>query len=178
MYRSVILSLALPLYDPSDHPKIGYNYHMDVIIFVGLQASGKSTLYRTRFSTTHTYVSKDLLRSNKRPARRQQQLVEEALQAGHSVVIDNTNPTPEDRAPLIALGHQYGAQVVGYYFETQVKRSLEWNARRSGLARVPPVGIFATLKRLTTPTYKEGFDQLYTVQATEDDQFAVTPFLR
>lgn len=149
---------------------------MEIIIFVGLQASGKSTLYRTLFASTHAYVSKDLLRNNKRPARRQQQLAEEALQLGHSVVIDNTNPTPEDRAPLIALGHQHGAQVIGYYFEIQVKRSLEWNARRSGVAHVPHVGIFATLKRLTAPTYKEGFDQLYTVQATEHDQFEITPF--
>jgi predicted kinase len=151
---------------------------MDMIILVGLQASGKSTFYRTRFASTHAYVSKDLLRNKKRPASLQQQLVVEALQAGRSVVIDNTNPTLEDRAPLIALGHQYAAQVICYTFELQVKRSLSWNAQRTGMARVPDVGIFATLKRLTTPTYKEGFDLLYTVRATEHDQFEVTPYAR
>ena len=148
---------------------------MEIIIFVGLQASGKSTFYRTHFAATHDYVSKDLLRNKSRPALLQQRLVEEALQAGHSVVIDNTNPTVEDRAPLIALGHQYAAQVIGYAFELDVKRSLAWNALRTGVARVPPVGIFATVKRLTMPTYVEGFDQLYTIRATEHEQFDVTP---
>ncbi|GCF07042.1 ATP-binding protein [Dictyobacter arantiisoli] len=148
---------------------------MDLLIFIGLQASGKSTLYRTSFAATHAYISKDLLRNNKKPAQRQLQLLEEALQAGHSVVIDNTNPTPEDRAPLIALGHQYGARVIGYLFETQVQRSLDWNDQRTGKAHVPRIGIFATLKRLTAPLYKEGFDELYRVRPTADLQFDIQP---
>jgi predicted kinase len=81
-----------------------------------LQAAGKSTFYRERFAGTHTLVSKDVLRNNPQPERRQQQLIAEALAAGRSVVVDNTNPTPEVRAPLIALGRQYGATVVGYSF--------------------------------------------------------------
>jgi predicted kinase len=178
MHRNVILSLAPPSCELSALSEIGYTEHMDMIILVGLQASGKSTFYRTQFASTHAYVSKDLLRNKKRPAILQQQLVEEALQAGRSVVIDNTNPTPEDRAPLIALGHQYGAQVIGYAFEIQVKRSLAWNAPRTGTAHVPAVGIYATLKRLTAPTYKEGFDLLYAINATEHDRFEITPYLR
>ena len=149
---------------------------MDMLIFIGLQASGKSTFYRAHFLATHSYVSKDLLRSNKRPARRQQQLIEDALQAGRSVVIDNTNPTREDRAPLIALGHQYGARVVGYYFEVQVKRSIERNNLRAGKERVPPVAIFTTLKKLTPPLYREGFDQLYNVLPNENFEFEILPW--
>ncbi len=149
---------------------------MDMLIFIGLQASGKSTFYRTYFLTSHSYISKDLLRNNKRPARRQQQLIEDALQAGRSVVIDNTNPTPEDRAPLLALGHQYNAQVVGYYFEVQVKRSIERNNLRTGKERVPPVAIFTTLKKLTPPLYKEGFDQLYFVRSKDNFEFEILPW--
>ncbi|MBA2677394.1 MAG: ATP-binding protein [Ktedonobacteraceae bacterium] len=146
---------------------------MDMLIFIGLQASGKSTFYRTHFLATHAYVSKDLLRNNKHPARRQQQLIEEALQGGRSLVIDNTNPTREDRAPLIALGYQYDAQVIGYYFEPQVKRSIERNKLRTGKERVPPVAIFATLKKLVAPTYEEGFDQLYHVLSKDNFEFAL-----
>jgi len=45
---------------------------MELIIFMGLQASGKSTFYRSRFAATHAYVSKDMLRNNKQPGRRHQ----------------------------------------------------------------------------------------------------------
>ncbi len=138
-----------------------------IIIFIGLQAAGKSTFYQTHFAETHTLISKDLLRNNKRPARRQSQLVEEALQAGCSIVIDNTNPTREDREQLISLGRQYGAEIIGYYFEPQVKLSLERNRLRSGPARVPDIVIFATRKKLVPPTYNEGFDKLYTVSSSD-----------
>ena len=40
---------------------------LELVIFVGLQASGKSTFFRERFATTHELVSKDLLRNNKNP---------------------------------------------------------------------------------------------------------------
>lgn len=105
---------------------------LEVIILIGLQASGKSTFFRTHFALTHTHVSKDLLHNTRNPARRQQQLIEEALQAGRSVVIDNTHPTKEDREKLIALRHSYGATVIGYYFDVQIGQSLQRNKSRQG----------------------------------------------
>ncbi len=146
---------------------------MELIIFIGLQATGKSTFYRLHFAATHTHVSKDLLHNNKRPGHRQMQLVEEALQAGQSVVVDNTNPTLADREALIRLGHEYGAQVIGYYFESQVRPSLERNKARSGKARVPDVAIYVTASKLALPTYAEGFDTLYDVRIAEYSSFEV-----
>jgi predicted kinase len=146
---------------------------MELIIFMGLQASGKSTFYRLHFAATHAHVSKDLLHNNKRPGRRQMQLIEEALQAGQSVVVDNTNPTPLDREQLIRLGHEYGAEVIGYYFETSVRESLERNKSRLGKARVPDVAIYVTAKKLVPPSYMEGFDRLYDVRITENSSFEV-----
>lgn len=146
---------------------------MDLIILIGLQASGKSTFYRAYFSATHTLVSKDLLRNTKKPAQRQQQLITEALAAGQSVVVDNTNPTIEERQALIQLGHEYNATVIGYYFEAQVKQSLERNKQRTGHAKVPDIAIFATLKKLTRPGYSEGFDQLYYVRSAPENTFAI-----
>src|SRR5205807_6721875 len=100
---------------------------MEMIIFIGLQASGKSTFFRTHFAETHEHISKDLLGNNKNPRRRQAQLVETALEAQRSVVIDNTNPTVEVRESLIRLGHMYGAEVIGYYFESQVSQCIKRN---------------------------------------------------
>src|SRR5918992_1982657 len=92
----------------------------ELAIFVGLQASGKSTFFRERFAATHEHVSKDLFPNNRNRNRRQAQLVEKALRTGSSVVVDNTNPSVEDRRPLIELGRELGAKIVGYYFESTV----------------------------------------------------------
>jgi predicted kinase len=113
------------------------------------------------------------MRNNKNRARRQAQLVEAALQAGRSVVVDNTNPTVEERASLIELGKLYGAQILGYYFESTVSDCLERNQQRTGKARVPDVGIFATAKKLVPPAYAEGFHQLLYVKMTENSAFEI-----
>ena len=52
---------------------------MECVILIGLPASGKSTFFRERFAGTHDHISKDLLRNNRRPQRRQEQLIEESL---------------------------------------------------------------------------------------------------
>ena len=147
---------------------------MELVIFIGLQASGKSTFFRQYFAATHEHVSKDLMRNNKNPSRRQAQLIEAALQAGRSVVVDNTNPTVEERSPLIELGCTYGAQIIGYYFKSQVKSSLERNRQRLGKDCVPDVAIYATIKKLVRPTYAEGFHQLFYVRFAGDFGFKVS----
>jgi predicted kinase len=136
----------------------------ELVIFVGLQASGKSTFFRERFAATHEHVSKDLFRNNRNRNRRQGQLVEAALRSGRPAVVDNTNPTAEDRRPLVELGRRFGARIVVYHFDSGVRDCLARNARREGRARVPDVAIFATAKRLEPPSRDEGFDELYRVR--------------
>jgi predicted kinase len=133
----------------------------ELVILVGLQASGKSTFFRERFAATHEHVSKDLLRNNRNRNRRQRELIEAALWAGRPVVVDNTNPAVEDRRPLVGLGRESGARIVGYYFESGVRECLARNACK---ARVPNVAIYATAKRLVPPSRTEGFDELLCVQ--------------
>ncbi|HEX7937487.1 MAG TPA: hypothetical protein VF483_00770 [Gemmatimonadaceae bacterium] len=55
---------------------------MELVIMMGLQASGKSTFSHTRFAGTHAHVSKDALRNNKRPGRRQAHLIVESGSGG------------------------------------------------------------------------------------------------
>ena len=137
---------------------------MELVAFVGLQASGKSTFFREWFAGTHEHVSKDHFSRNRNKNRRQEHLLRAALSAGRSVVVDNTNPTPEDRRPLVRLGHEYGAKVVGYFFEAGVFECLRRNERREGKARVPDVAIYATAKKLVAPSIEEGFDGLLRVR--------------
>ncbi len=137
---------------------------LELVVFVGLQASGKSTFFRERFAASHEHVSKDLFRNNRDRNRRQSELIAAALGAGRSVVVDNTNPTVGDRAPLIRQGREFGTRIVGYSFESDPHEALARNARREGKARVPDVAIYATAKRLVLPSPEEGFDELSCVR--------------
>jgi predicted kinase len=141
----------------------------ELVILMGLQAAGKSSFHARRYAATHELVSRDLLPSNRRPAARQLELVAAALREGRSVLVDNTNPTPPDRAPFIALGRAAGARVIGYFFVTTVADSLRRNADRTGRARVPPVALYVTAKKLRPPSYDEGFDELFAVRIVEGD---------
>jgi len=147
----------------------------ECVILVGLQGAGKTTFYRERFAATHAHVSMDLYPSARDKRARLMRELTEALDAGQSVVIDNTNPTVEARAPLIAAARARGAVVIGYYVEATTREAVARNAKREGKARIPTVGIFATAKRLVPPSRDEGFDQLYRARATADGSFAVEP---
>lgn len=147
---------------------------MELIIFVGLQGAGKSTFYRERLAATRLLVSKDLFGNRPHKQRRQMLQIEEALAAGRSVVVDNTNVTHDDRAPLIAAAKAHGAHVVGYFFTTPLALCLQRNAAREGPSRVPTIAIFAARKRLQPPTLAEGFDALYTVAPEGERGWRIT----
>jgi predicted kinase len=136
---------------------------LELVIFVGLPAAGKSTYYRAHFAATHVHVSKDLMPNARSRETRQQQQIEQALAAGQSVVVDNTNPSAAVRAPLIATGRRFGARVVGYYFEVGVRAAIMRNRGREGRARVPDVAIFTTKKKLQPPALEEGFDEVHVI---------------
>ena len=136
---------------------------LELIVLVGLPGSGKTTYYRAHFAATHAHVSKDLMPSARRRDDRQERDIEAALASGKSVVVDNTNPSIDVRAPLIALGRRHGARIVAVYFETDVRTAIMRNRQREGKARVPDVAIFATRKKLVAPTLEEGFDEVRVV---------------
>lgn len=148
---------------------------MELIIFIGLQASGKSTFFRQKFAATHEHISKDLM-PRKGKEQRQQQLIETALQSGKSIVVDNTNPSPIDRAGIIQQGKQYQATIIGYYFSSVVDECMQRNLQREGKALVPDVGFYSTVKKLEQPDYTEGFDRLFYVRIGDDNDFIINPW--
>jgi predicted kinase len=146
---------------------------VELVVFAGLQASGKTSYYRLRFAATHVHISKDAWPNARNRERRQQRLVADHLGRGQSVVVDNTNPSAVERRPLIELGRSAGARVVAYCFVSTVDEALARNATRTGRARVADVGIFTVAGRLVAPAADEGFDDRFEVRIV-DGAFVVT----
>lgn len=127
---------------------------MEAIIFVGLQASGKSSFYRERFFSTHVRISLDLLRTR----HREQRMLSLCLETQQPFVIDNTNPTSDDRRRYIEAAQAAGFVIVGYYFSGRIAECLLRNQQRA--RPVPDVGLLATARRLQIPSMSEGFNSL------------------
>lgn len=138
-----------------------------IFLLIGIQASGKTTFAHQHLANC-TYVSLDQLHTR----NKEQIALEKALKTGTSCVVDNTNPTREERKKYLNLAKANGYKTVGIYFRSAIAECTERNAKRTGKKQVPLKAILATAKRLEQPTYSEGFDKLYYVKI-EDDDFAI-----
>lgn len=142
---------------------------MEAIIFVGLQASGKSSFYRENFIDTHIRINLDMLRTR----HREKILFNACLEAKQPFVIDNTNPTIADRSRYIEPAKAKGFKIVGYYFQSSLEECKQRNSQRNGKQKIPLVGIVDTYKKLEIPSYKEGFDRLFYVKIDAKNSFIV-----
>lgn len=136
---------------------------MEMLLFIGMQASGKSMFYRQHFFDTHVRISLDLLKTRHREAL----FLQACLSTRQRFVVDNTNPAREDRTRYIEAARKARFRVIGYFFEPDPAAAEKRNAQRDGKHVVPPAGLFGTLKRLQRPTMDEGFDELYLVRMLE-----------
>ena len=137
---------------------------MEAIVLCGMQASGKTTLYRDRFLATHVRISMDLLRTRAREAA----FLALCLETRQPFVVDNTNPTPAERRRYVEPAREAGFRVIGYLVEVDPALAHARNAERSGRERVPERGVAGTAKRLIRPAPVEGFDELWHATAAPD----------
>lgn len=138
------------------------------VIFIGIQASGKSTFYRKYFAD-YVHVNLDTLKKRSR----ENTLLKRCIENGESFVVDNTNPSREVRKKYFDMLEGTDYEIHGYYFKSSIEECLERNAKREGKARIPDVGVRSTYGKLELPDYDEGFDRLFYV-AIEGDGYAVS----
>lgn len=144
---------------------------MQLIIFSGVQASGKSSFYLLNLHHSHLRINLDMLKT-----RHRENLIFEACLASQAkCVIDNTNPSKADRARYIERAQAAGFEVICYFFETDLDSALERNRHRTGKANIPEVGVRATYKRLEQPSLDEGFEAIFKVKIVGNGDFSIKP---
>ncbi|MFC5447729.1 AAA family ATPase [Paenibacillus aestuarii] len=134
---------------------------MECVILMGLQASGKSTFCKERFFNTHIRINLDMLRTR----HRERIYLTASFEAKQPFVVDNTNPSAEDRKTYIELAKQHKFQVIGYFFEPDFEASLARNKERQGKTQVAEAGLRSVMNKLKPPELCEGFDRLFRVRA-------------
>ena len=142
---------------------------MEMVLFIGIQATGKSSFYLERFFRTHVRVNLDMLKTH----HREDLLVKACLEGKTPFVVDKMNLTRADRAAYIGPAKAAGFRIFGYSFDSNLAGALQRNARRDAADRVPENGLAGASKRLEPPSHSEGFDQLLSVRMDGQGGFAV-----
>ncbi|KAF6617329.1 putative kinase [Paenibacillus jamilae] len=136
---------------------------MECVIFIGIQASGKSTFYKERFFKTHMRINLDMLKTR----NRENMYLQTSIETMQRFVVDNTNPTVEERKKYIDACKNKGFRIIGYYFEPDYAESIKRNEQRTGKEYIPEIGIKSVMSKLEVPSYEEGFDEIYSVISSE-----------
>lgn len=95
----------------------------------------------------------------------------EALTKGKSVVIDNTNPTPEVRKRFIDIGKSLNVPIRCFYFDVPKETCMhnnkmrKINEHRNHLSKkVPDIPIHSFFKNHIKPVEKEGFSEIKVIK--------------
>lgn len=142
---------------------------MEAVIFIGIQATGKSTFYMKRFFKTHIRINLDMLKTR----HREKELFLKCLELKQPLVVDNTNATRKDRQRYMPYAKEYGFKITGYYFRSKLADALNRNEKRKQAEVIPEAGIRATFSKLELPSFDEGFDQLFYVYLDGNNNYAV-----
>lgn len=131
---------------------------LELVIFVGSPASGKSTFAKTYFVPAgYAWANRDMLKT----VPKVQKAVRDALSAGQSVVLDNTSPKAATRAEYIAIARQFGARVRCFRFVADRELCSFLNMYRERLTKgehkhVPRIAFNTFHSQLEEPTVGEG----------------------
>jgi len=138
----------------------------ELIIFVGPPGGGKSTFYKSYLSD-YVHVNNDTLKTKQKCIK----TAEEAMTAGKSVVIDNTNPDADTRKTYIELAKKHNYPSRCFLFDVTKDMAFHLNElrkannqRKHSSNSVADVIIHTWFKRLQKPTKAEGFTEVEVIE--------------
>ena len=138
---------------------------MKMILFTGIQATGKSEFFKRNFYKTHIRINLDMLKTR----NREKILIEACFTAKHPFVVDNMNLTAADRRRYIECAKQYGFKIIGYYFKSAIQEAISRNAQREGKEKVPLPALRNAYAKLELPAIAEGYDELFYVYIKDNE---------
>ena len=144
---------------------------MELVVFSGIQCSGKSSFFEQYFSKSHARINLDSIKSRTKEMVNFISLMEE----GYSIVIDNTNPARPDRERYIVPATRSGYRIVGYQFEIPISTALARSAARKTQKTVPVQDIYLTARKMQPLLKTEGFNEIYQVTTDESMSFIIRP---
>jgi len=145
-----------------------------VVIVMGFNASGKSTLVKEFTDAGYFRINRDEMGGT---LDGQAEHARAALSAGNNVVLDNTYPTAESRKSIIAAAKSFKATIACVWLATsfedaQLNACLRMVAKHGKLIQpeefktlkdpntFPPAALFNYRKIFEKPTVAEGFDSV------------------
>jgi bifunctional polynucleotide phosphatase/kinase len=157
------VGLTLSGYDPTRYqqpknPTLKISDHQEMIILVGRQASGKSTLAKFYENNGYVVISSDVLKT---PAKIIAS-IKNTLSHGDSVIIDSTAGKAETRKRYIKIAQDYKVPVRIIEMTTPKDLSTHLNKIRGlmGLHEIPEVALRTYDKYFEEPQISEGVSEI------------------
>lgn len=160
----------LPAHPPIDGATLRSD-KQELVILIGIQGSGKTTFAYTHFVPyNYIHCNQDVLGDRKKVLK----LVRKSLEAGHSVVVDRTNPSVESRKEFIELAKDMNVPVKSIEIRTEIGIAKRLNAMREVLGSeyqeekpsVPVLAFHSYVQQYQAPTPEEGISTILTVPFT------------
>ncbi|XP_018325065.1 uncharacterized protein F21D5.5 [Agrilus planipennis] len=135
----------------------------ELVVMVGFPGSGKSTFCKENLvKNGYIYANRDTLGSWQKCAK----VVEEGLQNGKSVVVDNTNPDVESRKRFITLAKKFNIPCRCFIMNVDLNHAKHNNKFREltdKRVKVTDAVIHSYNKNYKEPTLDEGFNEIVRV---------------
>ncbi|KIK63827.1 hypothetical protein GYMLUDRAFT_71948 [Collybiopsis luxurians FD-317 M1] len=150
---------TLPLFSPNAEAVIPEPPQQEVVLFVGYPGVGKSTIHRRYFAPVgYQRINQDTLGSREKCVK----AVEEALRAGLSCVVDNTNRDKQTRKLYVSLAQHFKIPIRCFLFTGS--RHLAWHNNLYRALNLPPSLASREEKRELVPeiaytTYENNFEE-------------------
>ncbi len=132
---------------------INFPEHKNMVLFVGMPGSHKTTYYNNNLSN-YIHINQDTLKTKSKVMKK----TKETMKNGLDLVIDATNSGQNKRESFYTLAQEYDYNITVLYF---VKDGRGWNKLRK--SPVPPVAYGVYYKYLIEPTPENTPGRLYQI---------------